>query len=644
MILRHVILWRWLLSLVLAAPSFAAGEVVQSRQASIRFERTLIPSGAEIITLFCSQAQGGTPGRKLRGIPVLSVLRDTLDDADPENDRLRQVWIHGYTDASFWQRFVAALPFAYRRASPERKAPEGLPRPVVDLGRPGRSTVRGLVEELLQAGVLNDRGTPWRLASRSYRNNASDNRDIQIYQALSVLSKLEMMPNPEEHLTGGDVEVLGARLALATRLLGGLVGEGYLQSAWHKEVFKSNENRGSNWELLRQKAEQNGLYFEPLSLSGQPPDFALIWMEQPSAGAAVPSRYDGRFLGISNPFKDARTREWRGYSETWYFDEMGCRIRDGGAWVRSARMIPLALYALDHPHVPLLLIDLRRPWKPGFVERARRIATDTTAGLLRWTTLGNLQFTVAKSALFFVKSRHGSALDRSARLRAYAQLQHFLKLDDAMDPELRDELTRHVRHLGINPLDCDLETQVKTAERQYAELLGYAASPQGLVRRLERDRADELFTRRHSPVTRVMLRLATGATLGLYNHRKPVDDWGYHELDQQRRFAYHKRHLGRVAQSGLHPGITWRVEEVRRPLDAVLEVASTDWKVRPDAHGFLSHLLKKTNDETLRQEIAETLLKLDVGTRSGVIALSVNSSSGSGSTSARTSEPSALIQ
>ncbi len=636
-------LWVWLFLAI--APSLPASEIEPNPQAvAVRLERTPVPSGAEIITLFCTQPHSGDLDQTNREIPVLSVLRDTLNDSDPENDRLRQVWIYSHAGPSIWQRFVAVLPFVYRQASAGREPNGGLPRPVVDLAAPSRNTVRNLAEELFQAGVLNDAGISWRMASRSYRSNIKDHRNLQIYQALSALSNLETSPRRGELLAQGDIEVLGARLALATRLLGGLVTERYLQSAWEKETFKSNENRGKNWELLRQKAEQNSLYFEPLALGSRQPDLALLWMEQPADDTDVPEHFDGKFLGISDPFVDKRAREWSGCSQTWYFAKAGYRVTDGTAYARSAKMIPLALYALDHPRVPLLLIDLRRPRRAGLVERTRRVATDITEGLLGWTPFGNLRFTIAKSVLFFVRGRHGAALDRSARLRAYAQLQYFLKLDDSMDPELRSELTYYSQHLGINPLGHHPEAQVALAQQQYANLVEYAQSPEGLERRLERDRAGELFAHAHSPANRLLFRLASACTFGLYRHREKTNGDGHLELDQYRRLAYHRRFLGQVAQSGLKSDVAWIMEDVRRSLEEVLELSETDGRVRPQAREFLSRLHKKAGDDAIREECAEILLRLKGATRSGEIAASVNPPAGSRPAHEGISEASAFTQ
>ena len=61
-----------------------------------------------------------------------------------------------------------------------------------------------------------------------------------------------------------------ARLALAGKTLGGLVTTERLPDAYLKNRIQTEETRGHNWELLRQRAEANRLYFDPLGFSPLP--------------------------------------------------------------------------------------------------------------------------------------------------------------------------------------------------------------------------------------------------------------------------------------------------------------------------------------------------------------------------------------
>jgi hypothetical protein len=609
----------WIACVVLGAfPWLRAADVGFSEQAPVfRLERMEVPSGAELVTLFSTQPAQENARHNDPDIPIFSVLRDTLNDADRDNDRLRQVWIYGYAKPSIWQRFVACLPFVYRQASPKRYRSDGLPRAAVDLSAPGKNTVYDLVGEAIQIGVLDDFGLPLRLASRSYRGSAKDYRDLQIYQTLLALSDFQKSASAEEYLTDEDMEKLGARLLLSTRLLGGIVGEAFLQSAWEKENLKSNQNRGHNWELLRQKAEANGLYFEPLVFGEQEQKFALLWIDQSSVSDRSPKSFQKDFLGISNPFGDKRLVDWDGYTQVWHFDEAGVRVAEGLDWARKETMIPLALYALDHPRTPLLLIDMRQSWKPGTKERARRIATDLTGDLLRLTPVTSWQFTIAKTTLFFVKSRHGAALNRSARLRAYAQLQHSLKLDSSLDPELRSQIARFSQRLGLNPFDRKPDTQIDMAQQQYSALLEFAKSPAGLAARLEKDRAGELSASGRSVPGRVFFKFADITTLGLFPRREKVDAAGYLGLDQYRRFSYHKRVLQRAVDPSAQSDVADNPDGVRRSLDAMFELGRQNTKLLPAAQGIVSSLFKKADNDLVSRQCAASLIRFQDITEAG---------------------------
>src|SRR5438105_12433271 len=66
-----------------------------------RIERLSVPGGAELITIFGRldglNLDGHTVSAESADTPLVSIVRDTLGDANPENDRLRYVWMLTYT-------------------------------------------------------------------------------------------------------------------------------------------------------------------------------------------------------------------------------------------------------------------------------------------------------------------------------------------------------------------------------------------------------------------------------------------------------------------------------------------------------------------------------------------------------------------
>ena len=84
----------------------------------LRLERVEVPGGAELITVSAKLA-GLDPKEesteKDNWVPLVSILRDTLGDNNPENNRLRYVWPLTYTRPTTKQRLAAAIPFFYTR-------------------------------------------------------------------------------------------------------------------------------------------------------------------------------------------------------------------------------------------------------------------------------------------------------------------------------------------------------------------------------------------------------------------------------------------------------------------------------------------------------------------------------------------------
>ena len=80
--------------------------------------------------------------------------------------------------------------------------------------------------------------------------------------------------------------------------------------------------------------------------------------------ARAERQFDGQFLGIANPWTDDRLMHWTGYTQLRYFDSDNHPAPPDTPGARAEEMIPLALYNLDYPRVPLLLADFRDSLSP----------------------------------------------------------------------------------------------------------------------------------------------------------------------------------------------------------------------------------------------------------------------------------------
>jgi hypothetical protein len=593
---------RTLVASALLAVVAGLGAAAQAHDPRVRVESLQVPGGAELDTLICKLPDGGE-------LPMVSVLVDTMGDTDPSNDVLKNVWVLTYTRPTAMQRIVAGLPFMYVRAGSPHRRENSVPDSILDMSSVSGNAWLKLIRSVAQSEFLDPIGIPVRAPSRAYASNTVDFRNEQVWQALSVLSTAEE-ENPTGLLSRDELERIQARLLLSTRQFGDLVSESYLPIVYDKDRDARLQARQHNWELLRQKAEANGLYFQPLTLGFSKDATVLLWAERRLSGSGDHAAFNSNLLGVDDPYEDHWVEKWKGYTEMWTLDENGSRVEPGAAGSRTAVMVPVALYSLDYPTAPLLLVDFKQPLKAKRREMIRRGADQVVTGVLGITTFGNLEYFAAKTAYTFIKRRHGAAVDRNARLRAYSQLRAGLNLDVSLDPALRRELLRRAEGLGLNPFEEGVETEAQLARDQYAALQAYATSPTGLAKKLDADRSREVAHRLHSAPALAFFRLTSLATLGIYKHRDTMTPELLADLNRQRRFAWHKRFLEEVVDSSPRPEIAYNIEQVQRSIDAITQIGQEGGECREASENLVRRLLARTSDDATRQLCVNCLERL----------------------------------
>jgi hypothetical protein len=498
--------------------------------------------------------------------PMVAVLRDTLGDSDPANDRLRYIWTLTATSPSLLQRAAGAVPFFYWRPNLGKRAGQ-VPKAVIDLGDTSSSVWNALAQQLMQVAALDPNGAMVRASTRRYRSNLSDRRRVHLNEGLAVVTQLETLPEARAWLSDAELLEIQARMTLSGQTLGGLMTADKLPEAYYSQRARTHENRGHNWELLRQRAEANGLYFDPQGL-GASQTHALLWIAREDADGR--RAFDPKFLGIQNPFNDARVRGWTGQTLTRYFDAEGRQVDPGTPGATARELIPLALYALDYPKVPLLLVDFRNTHAPKRREMLTRATADAVMGVVGYSRWGNWPYMAGTLVWNFMRTRRGAATNPQGRLRAYAEVRRWLALDHTLPAGLRAELQHRLEVLGVNPLEESVADGLRAAERQYAALVEYARDPQGLAARLERDRAAELTAFEHGPAARASFKLARVATLGIYQHREPERGPDLlAALDSNRRAAQGMRFLKNVVKTGSQPEVAWDTNAVRNAADTL---------------------------------------------------------------------------
>jgi hypothetical protein len=501
-------------------------------RSELRAETVDVSECGQLVIFFEELRAAGQNAGKSE-IPLLAVLRDTMGDNDPANDRLRQVWVFTYAAPSPAQRIAAGVPFFYHRSGLDSGSSTRPPHPVLDMARPTRGLWSGIASSAVQSQVLDPIGSVARLTTHSYGGNLAEYRGTHVAEVLDILTR-----NPAQvtgALTPAEIESLVARLELSSKLFGRLAGDESLTSVYSGALERRTENRGHNWELLRQAAEQNGLYFEPLALDAAPDSFGVIWIAQRDAesGNHFNGAFDGQFLHIANPFHDERIPSWQGYSQLWTLDRDGVRAPDGTDGGVPVKMIPLAVYALNYPGVPLLLIDFRDGSHPQHTERRLRAANDVTAGVLGLTTFGSFSYFAAKTSFLFVHKRHGAATDRLSRRNAFIALRHALATGDSLDEGLRRELKTRVEKLDLDPAEKSWTQEVRAAWRQYDALIKFAADPSGLAKTIEQGRVREY----HAATQRPLKRFSTA----VFHPHAGISAEQVTELSERRRLTWSKR-------------------------------------------------------------------------------------------------------
>ncbi len=592
-------------------------------------DRTPVAGGAELLTVFgqlpgvarsiSNQTQQGNPGNAQSAppdVPLITILRDTLGDETRENDRLRYVWLHTYTRPATGQRAAAAVPFLYNRVG-NKGATGNVPPPIIDLAATGREVWQKLFWSTLQTLLLDPYGFALKAPTRTYRRNLADYRKAHIISALAILSLYEAEADDAAIFSPGELHEIQARLMLTEKTFGGLMDDSYLQRVYQQQTSGWLDTRGHNWELLRQQAEADKLIFEPLQLPDGSATHALLWVARADLAANPKRQFHNRFLNIANPWADERLRHWQGYSETRYYDAEQRIVAPDTPGAHAVELIPLALYGLEHPKIPILLVDFRAALNPKKRELSQRVLADVARNVLAVSRF-ELPYFLGRTIYDYVTDKRGLDLNQPSRLRAYAQLKLLLSLDATLAPSFRAELDHRLEYVSLNPLENDRAVEAQLARTQYAALLDYARRTDGLPARLARDRRAEMVAIKHTRTEQMLLRVANLLSFGLYTHREQATPAAQTAaLDPARQLAYNRRFLREVAQTSAQVEVQWNIAAVRRALSYVAtHGARADGKTAT----AIAHLFAHTHDEETQQRCLDSLYRINNETAKAALA------------------------
>jgi hypothetical protein len=545
-----------------------------------------------------------------------------------------------YARPNLTKRLASAVPFFYQHVGNQRDASGKPPRPIIDLANPKQQTWNRFFWMGMQTVVLDSYGVALKASTRTYRQNAADYRSGHVMQALSILDTFERMRTRNESemlalgervaastatnavtdttssplsvltpaFTPGEMLEMRARLTLSSKILGGLASPDCFENIVTDHVALTVDNSGHNWELLRQRAETEGLYFEPLAMPDGQPTHALLWVAKSDLSSQANRDFNKRFLNIANPWADQRLQNWNGYSRVVYFDSENRPTSADAPGAHKVEMIPLAMYGLDHPKIPALLIDFRHSLNPKKREISRRVMNDVAKNVLSVSNFGNLPYFLGRKAYDFVTGRRGMDLNQPTRLQSYSELKLLLSFNPTIDPTLRDEIERRIQNISLNPLNNDDEAEVELARQQYESLVDYAQRPDGLAAKLERDRRAEMVPFEHARSARIFFGVANVLTFGRYVHRETATPELEQRLETSRRLAYHTQFLNDVAGSSATTDIAWDMAKVTRSLQFLAREGS---QASTAATRAAATIFQKTNDAEARRLCLEALSKIN---------------------------------
>lgn len=563
-----------------------------------RVEKAAVAGGSEIITIFGRQS---LPDALTQGpvteIPLVSVLRDTLGDEIPENDRLRYVWMHTFTKASLSQKISAFVPFLYTRTTNKASTGTAPPPPVIDVQSPNNAVWNKVLWMLFKRLLLGEFGVGMKASALQYNQNKEDYRRSAIAGTLTVLSMYQEIAG-EKILSDSELRDIQARLSLTDKTFGVHMQNEYLDRVYQKELTTRRDFRGHNWELLRQYAESQGLYFEPLEMPDGSARHAIVWTTASDVEANKGKSFERRFLNIRNPWTDAKLANWKGYTQSRWYDADDRIVESTAIGAKARTMIPLAIYGLDHPKIPAILVDFRDNGNAKKREISKRILNDLTGDVLSLTQFSGVPYLIGRFIYDFVTGRRGTDVNQASRLRSYAQLKLLLSLDASLEPDFRNHIAQRVESATLNPLQNDTDVEARLAHSQYANLMAYANRPDGLPKKIVDDRREEMVRLRHGRTERALFGVAHVFSFGLYTHREETTPELVALMDSRRQLDFHERYVREVAVASAKPEIDSDMAALKRSLVFISEKGSP---ARAKTTRAIAAIFAVTDDEEIRR-------------------------------------------
>jgi hypothetical protein len=559
-------------------------------------------------------------------VPLLSVLRDTLGDKDPKNDRLLTIWLYTDPRPTNGRRILSAVPFYYRRDDDANAPAKARLTKLSDLTQPESHVASSVGHSLVQWLVLDGISTPVRASSRSYRTNEVAARRLYLEEAVTFLRRARDS-GVTSPLSAAEMDGMLGRLELSKQAFGGLTGDRRLAEVAEHEELTRKIAEGQNWEILRQAAEKTGLVFEPIQVAGISGEFALLWTTADVPGSAHLPALESpatasifKLLSISNPANAGALKHWNGYQESRQFTSDGALLPLGETGDSEHRLIPLALYSLDYNRVPLLLIDFLDPARAKRREISQRAWNDVVHGVLGLSLTANWYYFAGNAVFQFIQARHGHANDQGSRLDCYARFRADLMLDRDLDGDFRSFMRERLSRMATNPLEVAPDWELDVAGLNQKQLEANLAKP-AFGNALDNQRRAEMAEDTESGGQRVTASIEHVVTLGAYTKRVPKNQFNLIDLEHERRIRADLAILETATRNPTDPEVAYNRTMIENALVELADLMDdkTPQTDQRRAKVVIAKLRASTkNDALLRQsaQLEEALVSIHGGQRS----------------------------
>ncbi|MFL6446431.1 MAG: hypothetical protein ACJ746_01850 [Bryobacteraceae bacterium] len=592
--------------------------------ASFFWRTTTVADHAELLTLFVTPSVRSPESAHRATIPVLAVLRDSLGDPDHQTDRIRYVWLLSSSRPGFQQQLLSALPFFHWHVGTRKSQEKHLPKPLLNL----RNPTHELQQRAWETAILRvASGVPelkFGAKVNPFFANRSDHNRRRASEALSLLRRAPSSEEPGD-LSSSELDMIIGRVLLSTTTTGGLAAQAEISSIKHSKEARRDIATLRNLELLRLSAERVGLYFEPLALGEQTgllqgARYGLLWSPVGGpvgiSGASVAKTW--QILQISDPAKHVNVSAPAAYRQTFSVDRNGALLPDGEKGESTEDFVPVALYSLTYPRMPLLLIDFLHPARPRRREINQRVLGELVRTGSYFSPVPLWALSGALGAYYSLKSHQGSATDGAARLECYAEAQMDLALDHSVDAEFRSDMQHRLDSIDINPLNSSIDQELASANASYTLLLESLARSGGQI---DEDRRRELAAFGAGRTTLFTDALAHYATFRQYTRRASAAADTLESTKRIRRVQDLMDLLRVVTRERVQPEVSF---DARRIEDAVQELSilteTSPLTVRQTFMRLTRDLAAISRDPGIRSECL-TALGGDTVTKSSIAAL-----------------------